>query len=97
VSAGRTISLAELNNGAAICASGLFSAFDNVAKYKAVLDTLAVADLVTFGFSSADANLLKSAFTDMSNLRGVFLGTATQASPYDFRTFAKSLLGNGLY
>lgn len=98
MSAGRTITRDELNNAAAICASGLFSAFDNVAKVKAVLDGYSAQNLVdSFGFVIADANVLKSAFTDMDKLRTVHLGTATQASLYDFRTFAKQLLGTGLY
>lgn len=94
---GRTISKDELNNAAGAIASSLFATMDNIAKVKQVLDTLSVANLEALGFSNTDANLLKSVFTDLDKLRTVFNGTATQTPAYDFRTFAKSALGTGLY
>ncbi len=94
---GRTISQSELNNVTGAIASSLFATMDNIAKVKQVLDTLTVANLETLGFSNADANLLKSTFADLDKLRTVFNGTATQSPAYDFRTFAKSALGTGLY
>lgn len=94
---GRTISKDELNNATGAITSSLFATMDNIAKVKQVLDTLTVTNLEGLGFSTADANLLKSVFTDLDKLRTVFNGTATQTPAYDFRTFAKSALGTGLY
>lgn len=94
---GRTISQSELNNATGAITSSLFATMDNIAKVKAVLDTLTTTDLTNLGFSAGDANVLKSAFTDLEKLRTVFVGSATQATTYDFRTFAKLALGTGLY
>lgn len=99
MSIGRTNSKAELDNAAGAIAGSLFATMDNIAKVKQVLDTLTVSDLqaAPFGYTSTEANQLKSAFTDLDKLRTVFSGTATQATTYDFRTFSKLLLGTGLY
>lgn len=96
---GRSNSQAELNNAAAAIAASLFATMDNIAKAKIVLDGLDVTALqaAPFGYTPTEANQLKSAFTDLDKLRTIFNGTATQASTYDFRTFTKLLLGNGLY
>jgi hypothetical protein len=98
MAAGRTISKDELNNSAAAIAASLHATMDNVAKMKAVLDGYSSAQLVSvFGFVQADADVLKSAFTDMDQLRVIFTGGANLASAKDFRAFTKQLLGTGLY
>lgn len=97
MSIGRTASKAEFDNAAGAIASSLFATMDNIGKVKAVLDTLDVTALQALGYTSTEANQLKSAFTDMDKLRTVFNGTATQTPAYDARTFAKLLLGTGLY
>lgn len=78
-------------------AQALFATMDNIGKMKTVLDTLAVSDLVTLGYTTPEANQIKSAFTDLATLRAAFLGTGTVTPAYDFRTFSKLLLGDGLY
>lgn len=97
MSIGRTATQAEFNNATGAIVSALFATMDNIARVKAVLDTLTVQNLVDMGFSNGDANTLKSAFTDLDKLRTVFNGTATQTPAYDFRTFTKLALGTGLY
>lgn len=44
-------------------------------------------------FTAAEVTNLKSAYTDLDKLRQIFEGTQTQATTYDFRTFAKLLAG----
>lgn len=100
MTAGRSLSAAELNSGAAAIAQAMFSTMDNVTKMKAVLDGYSSAQLVsTFGFVQADADMLKSAFTDMADMVLQWQGSAPDggAHPRDHRVFAKNLLGNGLY
>lgn len=99
MSVGRTISLAEINNAAGGIAGSLFATMDNITKMKAVLDGYTAQNLVdSFGFTLADANILKSAFTDMANVVALWTGVATSGTvPRDHRTFAKQLLGTGLY
>ena len=97
MSIGRTNSKAELDNAWGAAGQQLFAVMDNIAKVKTVLDTLTTTDLTNMGYTSTEASQLKSAATDMDKLRTIFIGTATQASTYDFRTFSKLLLGPGNY
>lgn len=99
MSIGRTNSKQELDSAWGGVASSLFAVMDNIAKVKTALDTLTVTDLqaAPFGYTSTEANQLKSAATDLDKLRTIFIGTATQATTYDFRTFSKMLLGPGNY
>lgn len=99
MTAGRSLSMAEINNAAAGIAQALFSTMDNITKMKAVLDGYSSAQLVSnFGFVQADADVLKSAFTDMANLVAAWNNQAmTGTVPRDHKVFAKQLLGTGLY
>lgn len=95
---GRTISQAEINNAAAGIVASLFATLDNVVKMKAVLDGYDVTALQGLGFTSTEANVLKSAFTDMANVATIWQGGAAAGTmPRDHRAFAKQLLGTGLY
>lgn len=69
------------------------SVMDRVRIFKTWLDTVTVTQLEGLGYTTGEANTLKSAFTDLDKLRTIYEGTATQASTYDFRTFAKLLTG----
>jgi hypothetical protein len=96
---GRTISKAEVDNAVGGVAASLFATLDNIAKIKAVLDGYSSAQMVSLlGYASTgDADIVKSALTDMDKLRQLWQGTASQASNTDMRAFAKQLLGTGLY
>lgn len=98
MTAGLQITQAEVNAQAGTIARSLFAALSNVTEFKAWLDTITVADLETLGFSTDDANTLKSAFADLADLAGIFKGlAAAQTLPYNFSTFARRLIGVGVY
>jgi hypothetical protein len=99
VTVGIQISQAEINNQAGALARSVFNSLENVRQFKAWLDGLSAQDLATgYGFSVGDANVLKSAFTDLGDLAGIFQGSAAVATlPHDYRVFAKQLLGTGLF
>jgi hypothetical protein len=65
----------------------------NVQIFKAFLDTQTDAALQALGYSAGDVAVLRSAYTDLDKLRQVYEGVATQGTTYDFRTFAKQLVG----
>lgn len=96
---GRSISKDELNNQSGAIAASLFATLDNVRKLKAVTDAYTSAQLVSqFGFANVgEADILKSAITDMDTLRQIWEGTAAKTPAADMRTFAKQLLGTGIY
>jgi hypothetical protein len=64
-----------------------------VANFKLWLDAQTDADLTAASYSATDIARLRSAINDLDRLHGIYLGTATQTTTYDFRTFAKFLTG----
>lgn len=98
MSAGKQLSKDSINNSAYSVVRNLFSALDGVGKFQVFLTQTPDVTLTSvYGFTQADVNDLKSAFTDLNKLKGIFEGTQTQSPVYDFRTFAKLLNGDGLY
>lgn len=103
--AGRSISRDELNSTWGNLATELFGVMARIQEAKAVLDGFSAADLHNlFGFDPAessgftDATLLKTAAANMGDLAGIFVGNSPgNTLPFDYRTFAKHLLGTGVY
>jgi hypothetical protein len=99
MSVGRTNSKTELDSALGAITSSLFATMDNVAKVKSSVDAITDTALqaAPFGYTAGEVAQIRSMLTDLDKLRTVFVGTATQATTYDFRTFSKLALGNGLY
>jgi hypothetical protein len=100
VSAGLQITQADINSAAAGLSQRAFSVFADIQHFKTWLDGLSSTDLVNnYGFVLGDANILKSALTDLGDLAGVFNNSASAylTGTHDYRAFAKQLLGVGLY
>jgi len=93
MSVGLTKGKADIDQRAALCALTLRDTFDKIKAFKAYLDTVTVADLEALTYTTTEANQLKSAFTDLDQLRTVYEGTGTRTPAYDYRTFAKLLTG----
>ena len=55
------------------------------------LDAKSDPELADFGYAAGDIATLRSAVTDLDQLRQVYLGLATRTPAYDYRTFAKLL------
>jgi|SRR5687768_2298507 len=75
----------------------VYASLDNVRKVQQALAATPNQTLLDMGFVQADIDSIKSAFVDLDNLRQVFEGGRNQTVAYDFRTFAKRLIGIGLY
>lgn len=94
MAAGIQVTKPELDNVAGTVARSVFNVLGSVQQVKAWLDTQTVTDLETLGYSTADANTLKSAYADLAELASVFNnGTPAHTTAYDFRVFAKRLIG----
>jgi len=93
VSVGLSTTKGDADQRAGGIALDVRSVMDRVRIFKTWLDTVTVTQLEGLGYTTGEANTLKSAFTDLDKLRTIYEGTATQASTYDFRTFAKLLTG----
>jgi hypothetical protein len=97
VAVGAILTSAEINSTASQVARQVFAALDKVEQFKAFMDTKTDPELVTLGFVQADVNLLRSAMSDLAQLSSIFLGQVNLSVAKDFRTFAKQLIGTGLY
>lgn len=67
---------------------------DSVELYR-ILVALPDADLVSMGYTSNEVAVLKTAWSDASQLAGIFNGGVTLLSAKDFRVFLKQLWGLG--
>ena len=93
MSVGLTASKADIDAQAGNTALTVREAFRTVQVFQAWLLTQPDANLTALGYTSGEVANLKSAFTDLDKLRTIYEGTATQTPAYDFRTFAKLLVG----
>lgn len=75
----------------------VYAALDNVRKIKIALDGAPNQVLLDVGFTQNEIDTIRSAFADLDNLRQVFEGGRNQTTAYDFRTFARRLIGTGLF
>ena len=64
-----------------------------VRRVKAFLDARTVQDLQALGYSETEANVLKSAFTDLDKLARVADGDEVQEQANDFFFWASKLTG----
>jgi hypothetical protein len=97
MSIGRSATKADVDQVLAQLAQQLFASFRGIAQFKSWLDGITVQNLVDLGYLSGEANGIKSAMSDLEQLRTIFEGTTTLAVAKDFRTFAKQALGPGTY
>lgn len=91
--AGATVHIDEINTKAGAISRSLMDAFDEIAVFQDWLIAQQDTDLEDLGFATEDITLLRSAFNDLSALRLVYMGQATQETPADFRTFPRQLAG----
>lgn len=85
---------ADIDQRLGSCFVSTREALRNCQLVKAWLDTQTDAALIALGYTQAEVNSIRSGMTDLDKLRQIFEGTATQASAYDFRQFAKLFGGS---
>ena len=96
MSAGIQPTKAELDTQAGDILRRLNLVMIDIKSMKAFLDRFTSADLVSLhGYTTAEADTIKSAFTDAAQLETIYAGAATLAAAKDFRTFAQRLWGFG--
>ncbi len=87
----------SINNDLGSVTRQVYASLDNVRKLKIALDGAPNQVLLNVGFTQAEIDVIRSAFGDLDNLRQIFEGGRNQTNAYDFRTFARQLIGTGLY
>jgi hypothetical protein len=93
---GPQLSSADVNAATAQIVRQLYSAFTNVERFQQYLLATNL-QLPPYNMTSADESYIKSAFTDLDQLRTIFTGEQSLAAAKDFRTFARHALGTGLF
>lgn len=63
---------------------------------KYFLDGKSSDDLIALGYTGNEVAVLKSAFSDLDQLRTIYEGSVNLAVAKDFRTFARQVFGFGL-
>lgn len=90
---GNQPNVAQLNSQAAQIASTWRSTAQQTLALQAYVTGLGQAGLVTLGFSSADATAFITVVNQMSTMAGLFQGTATQATTFNFQNALVALTG----
>lgn len=83
----------DIDSRAGGLAIDLRNRFVEIMNFKVWLDAATDPELTDIGYTALDIARLRSAFIDLDKLARIYFGTETQATPYDFRTFAKFLTG----
>lgn len=74
----------------------LDSTFLRIQQAKTFLDTIADGTLIgTYGYVQGDIDVLRSALTDLEQLRTIYQGAVNLSVAKDFRAFAKSTYALG--
>lgn len=93
MSVGFPVSKSAIDERAGNIALGLRRDLEQVIQMKEWLDTRSVQELQSFGYTEAEATLLKDSFTDLAALVNVARGAAPQPQANNFFWNAKNLIG----
>lgn len=93
MSVGYPASKSDIDNRAGSLAVAVRDDFSKVRLFKAFLDSHTDQNLIDLAYVQADINTLRSAYADLDKLAQIYGNLATQATTYDFQTFAKLLTG----
>lgn len=96
MSAGLTVTKQQFDQVVGSISQNLQVYFNEIVNINLWLAANGVAGLEALGYTTAEANIIMSAFNDLGRLQQIFTGTVAQgATAYDFRTFVKQLWGLG--
>lgn len=93
MSVGYSTTKSDIDSRAGTLAITLRDDLQKVRVFKAWLDTQPDGNLTALGYSQAEVNVLRSAYVDLDKLAQIYGALTTQATTYDFQTFAKQLVG----
>jgi hypothetical protein len=86
---------AEVDSMAGVIARELQAVMSRIEKFKFFLDSKTVEDLESMGYTTTEANTLKSAYADAAQLAALFEGSGTLGVAKDFRAFLRQVWGLG--
>jgi hypothetical protein len=71
--------------------------FGDVVTLQQYLLSTPTEDLIALGYTDNEVAVLKTAFTDLTELANIWIGQSALAAPKDFRAFVKQLWGVGAF
>lgn len=84
---------ADIDQRAGQLAVNLRNVLTDIERFAGILSLATVQYLVEMGYTEAEANLLRAAYTDLFQLTRVYKGEIPVAQAKDFRTNAQHLMG----
>lgn len=90
---GYPVDKGNIDSRAGEIAVGVRDALDRATRFSAWLDGKTVSELEGYGYTTAEANLLKASFIDLAKLNQVATGKIGQPGANDFFWNAKNLTG----
>lgn len=97
MSVGIGVTKAQIDQDSGVLARQIDAWAESVGNMQLYLAAAPDADLIELGYTSDDVALLKSAITDLDKLARVYLGQTDSTPAYDYRTFAKRLMGLNVF
>jgi alpha-D-ribose 1-methylphosphonate 5-phosphate C-P lyase len=97
MSVGIQVTKGQIDNDSSMLARQIDAWAESVTSMQAYLVATPDADLIAMGYTVEDVALLKSAIGDLAHLAQVYYGADEQTPAYDFRTFAKRLMGLNVF
>jgi len=97
MSVGLPVTKQELDSRSGDIARAFQRAFNDVLTLQSYLVAATEGDLEALGYSPQEVAVLKTAFTDLTQLGTIWTGSAPLAQAKDFRTFVRQLWGVGAF
>jgi hypothetical protein len=97
MSVGLSVTKQEVDTRAGDTARTFQRAFEDVATMQTYLEATAEPDLVALGYTAQEVAILKTAFSDLTQLAQIWTGTDNLLVAKDFRTFVRQLWGVGAF
>jgi hypothetical protein len=97
MSVGLPVTKDEIDSRAGDIARQFQRLFGDVVTMQQYLLATPNPDLIELGYTDQDVAALKTAFTDLMLLAGIWVGDEALAAPKDFRVFVQQLWGVGAF
>ncbi|HMF95107.1 MAG TPA: hypothetical protein VKE96_12465 [Vicinamibacterales bacterium] len=97
MSVGLPVSKQEIDTRSGDIARAFQRNFEDVLTMQTYLEATPNADLVALGYTDQEVAVLKTAFSDLTQLGRIWTGSEALADPKDFRVFVRQLWGVGAF
>ena len=97
MSVGLPVSKGEIDSRAGDISRQFQALFNDVIILQSYLEATPNEDLVELGYSEQDVALLKTAFSELTQLSKIWVGAEALEQPKDFRAFVRQLWGVGAF